>query len=50
MKLAELLTEVNRIIYLDCDIVVNDSLSDLYNTDLEDNYVAGVIDIQRAMG
>lgn len=46
LKLSELLPDVNKVIYLDCDMVVNCSLSELFNTDLENNYMAGVIDIR----
>lgn len=34
--------DVERLIYLDCDIVVRGDLSELYNTDLEDCAVAAV--------
>lgn len=44
LKLAELLPEVNRVIYLDCDVIVRKSLSELFNIDLGDNYIAGVLD------
>ena len=47
LKIPKLLNkDVKRIIYLDCDIVVNNSLSELYNTDLGENYIGGVIDIR----
>jgi len=36
----EVLSEYNKIIYVDCDLVVNCDISELYNIDLEDNYVA----------
>lgn len=35
----------DKIIYLDCDIVVKTSLKELFNTDLGDNYFAAVPDI-----
>lgn len=35
---------VERVLYLDCDTLCNASLKDLYNTDLENYYCAGVID------
>lgn len=44
LKLTTLLPSINRIIYLDCDTVVNTSLKDLYNTDLGTNFIAGVLD------
>lgn len=47
LKLSQLLnTDVERAIYLDCDIVVNDSLAELFNTDLEGNYIGGIMDIR----
>lgn len=36
---------LDKILYLDCDIVVTSSLRELYCFDLADNYLAGVIDI-----
>lgn len=35
----------DKIIYLDCDIIVNTSLRELFETDIKDNYFASVIDI-----
>ncbi len=34
----------DKVIYLDCDIMARSSLSELWNTDLEDSYVAGTPD------
>ena len=43
LRAAEILpTKYNKCVYLDIDTIVNGDLSDLYNIDLEDNYVAGV--------
>ena len=42
--LSELIPNVDKIIYLDCDMVVNSSLKELFNTDLEDNIIGGVLD------
>ena len=36
--------ELNKCIYLDTDICVNKDLSELFNIDLKDNYLAGVLD------
>lgn len=44
LKLTELLPKVNRVIYLDCDTIVRKSLTEFFNTDLDDNYVAGILD------
>ena len=38
---------IDKILYLDCDIIVTDTLYDLYNTNLKDNYIAGVLDTIR---
>lgn len=46
LKLAQILPDVKRIIYMDCDMVVNDDLEELFNTDLHDNVIAGVLDIR----
>lgn len=47
LKLASLLPEVDRIIYFDCDIVVNTSLKPLFNTDLGSCPFCGVKDINK---
>ncbi len=39
-----LFPQYEKVIYLDCDIVVLGDISKLYNVDLEDNYIAGVIE------
>ncbi len=44
LKLSQLLPAVDRVIYLDCDVIVRSSLAEFYNTALNDNYMAGVID------
>ena len=49
LKLSELLPDVERVIYLDCDVVVNKSLKELFNSDLKGNPVGGVTDINKRM-
>ncbi|WP_413852577.1 glycosyltransferase family 8 protein [Candidatus Ruminimicrobium bovinum] len=45
-KIASLLPiNIDKIIYLDCDIIVLKSLSNLFNEDIKDYYIAGVEDI-----
>lgn len=39
---TELLPELDKAIYLDCDILVRDSLEELWNTDMKGNYLAAV--------
>ena len=46
LKLPTLIA-VDKIIYLDCDIIVNSSLSNLFNTDLGINLVAGAKDLNK---
>lgn len=36
--------EMDKIIYLDCDSIINSSLSDLWNIDITEYFVAGVCD------
>ena len=44
-KIAELLPNINKIIYIDCDIIVKESLSKLFNTDISEFYIGGVEDV-----
>lgn len=41
--LADIIKE-DKVLYLDCDLIVNKSLSELYNTNINDFYIAGVRD------
>ena len=43
--IADLLPEVCKILYLDADIAVNKDISELYDTDISDYYLAGVEDL-----
>lgn len=45
LKLPSLIPAEDKVIYLDCDIVVNKSLSSMFNTDIENYYCGGVKDI-----
>ena len=47
LKLPTLLPDVHRVIYFDCDFVINSSLRDLFNKNLGKNPVAGVQDINK---
>jgi len=49
LKAASLLPEVDKIIYFDCDMVVNSSLSELFNYDLGGHPIGGVSDIKKHM-
>lgn len=43
LKLPSLLPDVKRVLYLDCDVIVLKSLSDFYNTTLDKNQYAAVV-------
>lgn len=43
--LPELLPDLQKILYLDSDLLVLSSLAELFNTNLENNYIAGASDI-----
>lgn len=47
LKLPSLLPDIKRVIYFDCDFVVNASLKPLFNKDLKDYPIAGVRDLNR---
>jgi len=49
LKAASLLPDVDKIIYFDCDMVVNSSLNDLFNIDLGGFAIGGVSDIKKRM-
>lgn len=42
--IPELLPQLDRVLYLDVDIIVQGDISELFKIDLKDYYVAGVID------
>lgn len=45
LLLPELLPEYNKVIYVDCDMIVRNNLARLYHeTDIENNYLAGVFE------
>ncbi len=44
LQIADLLPKLQRIIYLDCDVVVLNSLKELWSTDLGNNIIAGAGD------
>ena len=49
LKLASLLPNLDKIIYLDCDTLVNSSLSKLFDENLDGYAFAGVKDINKRM-
>lgn len=36
--------DIDKVLYVDCDIIFNNSIFNFFNTDLEDNLVGGVLD------
>jgi len=46
LKIASILPDIHRIIYFDCDVIVNSSLEELFSADLENCPVGGVLDIK----
>jgi len=46
MCLGEILPNLDKVIYLDTDILVFDDLADLYDTEMDDAYIAGVQSIE----
>lgn len=49
LKLTSLLPQIDKIIYLDCDMAVISSLQDLFSIDFENNYACGVRDIGKKL-
>lgn len=45
--LPDIFQDLDRILYLDVDTIVFKDLSELYNIDFEDNYMAGVYEVRR---
>lgn len=44
LLIPKFLKDIDKVLYLDCDVLVNSHLIDLWNTDMEDYAVAGVRD------
>lgn len=45
LKLSSIIKNEDKIIYLDPDTIITTSLSDLFNTNIEDYYCGGILDI-----
>lgn len=45
IKLSDMCPDLDRILYLDCDTLILGDLSELFNTDLDGKYLAGVKDV-----
>ncbi len=48
LLLPEFLPDEKKILYIDCDVIANSDVYDLYNVDLEDNFLAGARDADSA--
>lgn len=46
-KLAEIVTECDKLLYLDCDVIVCEDLSALYSQDISDYFCAAVLNTTR---
>lgn len=44
LLISNLITEYEKCIYLDCDVLINGDLAEFFDFDLEDDYIAGVKD------
>lgn len=49
LKMASYFSNLDKIIYLDCDTIINTSLSKLNNIDISDYLLAGVQDIKKSV-
>ena len=47
LKLPSLLPNIDKVIYFDCDFVINSDISELYNFDLKNMPIGGVRDIKK---
>ena len=45
IKIPDLCTDLDRVLYLDCDTMVDGSIKELFTLDMKDNYVAAVKDV-----
>lgn len=47
IMIPTLCPDIDKVLYLDCDTLVNSSVNELWDIELKDNYLAGVKDILR---
>ncbi len=45
LKISSLITDIDKVIYIDPDTIVNKSLTELYNIDISNYYCGGILDI-----
>ena len=48
--IPQILDDINKVIYIDSDVLILHNLNELYNIDLENNYAAAIIDNQTISG
>lgn len=48
LLMRDIMKGFDKVLYLDSDLVVLDDISELYNTDLGDNYIGAVVDVDFA--
>lgn len=46
--ILDLFKDIQKVLYLDSDMIVNADIADLYDTELNDNYFAAMIDVDAA--
>ncbi|MCI6305652.1 MAG: DUF4422 domain-containing protein [Subdoligranulum sp.] len=44
LLIQDIMTDYNKVLYLDSDMVILDDISKLYNTDIGNNFIAAVVD------
>ena len=48
LEIPSLIPNVDKVLYLDCDIIVNKDISDLYNIDIDNYYICAIEEEGRA--
>lgn len=48
LLLPKLMPNVHKVLYMDCDVIANHDVAELYNTDLSENFLAGTRDADSA--
>ena len=49
LKMPSLLPDIHRIIYFDCDVIIEKSLKELFNIEMGEHALAGVKDVKKKM-
>lgn len=48
LLLPKIMPDVNKVLYMDCDVIANSDVAELYNTDISDYFLAGTRDADSA--